>query len=77
MTKNEFYQHAILFNIFPNNFDFSSKKIRYFQFNERAFNSNRLPFQTFFRINKILKNDGATSILMRDYGVKLTIFLIY
>ena len=76
MMKNECCEHAIFFNILPINIKFSTKKICRFQFHEIALKRNQLAFQNFFRINKILKIDVVTSILMGDYGVKLTIFLI-
>ena len=57
--------------------NFQLEEIHYVQFNEVVLQSNQIAFQNFFRIKKISKFDGATSILMRDYGVKLTIFFIY
>ena len=47
------------------------------QCNRIALKSNELTFKTFFRINKILKLGGTTSILRGDYGVKLTFFLYF
>ena len=64
MTKNEYCEHAILFKILPIYFQFSARKIRKLQFNKKALKSNQLAFITLFLIDKILKIDGATSILM-------------
>ena len=36
-----------------------------------------ISFSNFFRISQILKIDGAKPIVMRGYGVKVTIFLTY
>ena len=78
VTKNVCFEHAILFNILPIDFKFSDRKTSVnFYSKQKALKSNQLAFQTFFRINKIIKIDGATSILNGYYGVKLTIFLIY
>ena len=36
-----------------------------------------MAFKNFLRIKKMFEINGATSILVGGYGVKMTIFLIY
>ena len=62
--------------IYKNNFGFEVEKIHSIEFNDEALKSNQIPFQNFFRMNKIIKIDWATSIFMRGHLDILTDLLV-
>ena len=57
--------------------NFQLEEVNYIQFNEIVLHNNQIAFKNFFWIKKYKKTDGATSILMGDYCLQLTIFFIH